>query len=264
MERTLSLPGLDGKPVVVDTVRIEALLAADPAMAAATLLQAARRGHPHAQTWLGQLYLDGRGVPRDAGEACYWFRRAAHAGLPMAMNMLGRCHDHGWGTPVDYTLAAIWYRRAGEAGSDWGCYNYAHLLDQGRGVPRDTAAAIVWFERAAAMGHGRAMHFLGSCYERGHGVPRDRARAIELYRHAAATGDYRGLCSWASVLCERGEIDAALACLRRAVAQAPAHYLRALARTLEAAAHATLRDFGLRIAAQLDAAAPPSAARETG
>jgi TPR repeat protein len=216
----------------LDTEAIDRLLSNQPHLAAARLLDAARAGHADAQAWLGQLYLDGRGVPREPAEALYWFQRSAHAGVPMAMNMLGRCYENGWGTPVDFTLAAVWYRRGAEAGLDWAVYNYAQMLANGRGVAKDRAQALQWFERAVAMGHARAMHFLGQFHEYGWEVPADRAKADELYQRSAAGGDYRGLCSWASVLVERGQIEQAERCLRQAIPLAPAHYLEPLAAEL--------------------------------
>jgi TPR repeat protein len=217
---------------VLDTAAIERLLPDQPHAAAAQLLDAARAGHAAAQAWLAQLYLDGRGVPRAPAEALYWFQRSAHAGVPMAMNMLGRCYENGWGTPENFTLAAVWYRRGAEAGLDWAVYNYAQMLANGRGVAKDRAQALRWFERAVAMGHARAMHFLGQFHEYGWEVPADRAKAFALYQRSAAGGDYRGLCSWASVLAERGQIEQAEHSLRQAIPLAPAHYLEPLAAEL--------------------------------
>jgi TPR repeat protein len=83
------------------------------------------------------------------------------------------------------------------------------------------------------MGHARAMHFLGQFHEYGWELPADRPKAYALYQQSAAGGDYRGLCSWASVLVERGQIEQAEHCLRQAIPLAPAHYLKPLAAQLE-------------------------------
>lgn len=217
-------------------------LASSKADAFAYVTAAARGGHTTAQTVLGQMYLDGQGCIADGSEAIYWFQHAAHQQMPMAMNMLGRCYDNGWGAPADHALAAVWFRRAADAGLDWGVYNYAHLLATGRGVPADRAAAFVWFGRAAAMGHARAMHFLGQYHEHGWETPVDVVRAHELYRESAQGGDYRGECSWASVLTDQGHIDEAAMLLRRAMTKAPTHYLASLREVLQRSPHAQLRD----------------------
>jgi len=241
----------DGEPAgTLDTDALNRRLATDPAAAAAMLLDAAHAGRADAQAWLGQLLLDGHGIKRDAGEALYWFQCAAHAGVPMAMNMLGRCHENGWGTDVDYSRALVWYRQAAAHDLDWAIYNLAQMHANGRGVPLDRAAAFALFSRAAALGHPRAMHFLGQFYEYGWEVEPDRTHAFELYRRAAEGGDYRGLCSWASVLAEAGRVDEAAACVERALPLAPAHYLRVLRDELLASGHAPLRAIADRIAVE--------------
>jgi TPR repeat protein len=231
----------------IDTETLARQLRDDPATAFATLRSAARTDDAEAQAWLGQLYLDGRGVPRDAAEAHYWFQRAAHAGVPMAMNMLGRCCENGWGTTTDYPLATVWYRRAAGHQLDWAIYNLAHMHWNGRGMHPDRAAAFTLFQRAAALGHARAMHFLGQFHEHGWETAVDRNRAFALYRRSAELGDYRGLCSWASVLAGAGHVDEAAALIERAIPLAPPHYLAPLAAQLRASPDVALRILAERI-----------------
>jgi TPR repeat protein len=225
-----------------DSAELGRLLATSATDAFAYVHAAARDGDAVAQTLLGQMYLDGQGCVANGGEALYWFQHAAHQQMPMAMNMLGRCYDNGWGMPADHGLAAVWFRRAADADLDWGVYNYAHLLATGRGVPADRAEAFRWFGRAAAMGHARAKHFLGQYFENGWETAVDHARARDLYRESAEGGDYRGECSWASVLTDEGRIDEAATFLRRGIAKAPAHYLVALYDVLRHSPHAALRE----------------------
>lgn len=247
MERALSTPAPQALPAL-DSSAVNRQLHDDPSGAAATLLAAARAGHPAAQTWLGQLYLDGRGVPADGSEARYWFQRAAQCDMPMAMNMLGRCHENGWGGAVDFPLAVAWYRRAAAMNLDWAIYNLAQMALNGRGMPRNQAAAFHGFTRATALGHARAMHFLGQFYEYGWEVPVDQMQAFSLYARSAAGGDYRGLCSWASVLAGSGRVPEAVPLIERAIALAPAHYLGPLARQLRNSQHGALRALATQIA----------------
>ncbi|MFC5741992.1 tetratricopeptide repeat protein [Dyella tabacisoli] len=233
----------------LDIDALNRLLHEQPDAAAKLLQRAAHAGHAPAQTWLAQLYLDGTGVNADAGEALYWFQRAAHADVPMAMNMLGRCHENGWGTRVDYPLAAVWYRRAASHDLDWAIYNLAQMYANGRGMPQDRAEALRWFARAAALGHARAMHFLGQFYEYGWEVEADQAHAFTLYRRSAEGGDYRGLCSWASVLAGDGRVNEARALIERAIPLSPSHYLDSLVQQLRSSAHTELRALGEQIVA---------------
>ncbi|RAO77946.1 tetratricopeptide repeat protein [Dyella jiangningensis] len=218
------------------------LLRTNPSRVHATLLAQALAGDAGSQLGVAQMYLEGIGCERNTGEALYWFQHAAHQGDAMSMNMLGRIHENGWGVPVSYELAAVWYREAAEHGSDWGMYNYAHVLANGRGVKADRAAAFHWFERAVDAGHARAMHFLGQYYEYGWETAPDAERAYALYRLSAEKGDYRGKCSWASVLTERGQIEQACALLRSAMDAAPAYFVEALRNDLRQSRHPQLRE----------------------
>jgi hypothetical protein len=123
--------------------------AQDPAAAAMQFHRAADGGgHAWAQYNLGHLYLDGRGVPRDAGRAYAYYLRAAEQGHERAMSLAGRCCEEGWGRARDPDAAAAWYQRSAEAGYFRGQYNWASmLLNTGR-----LAEAAAWFERAVAGG----------------------------------------------------------------------------------------------------------------
>ncbi|QNK01611.1 tetratricopeptide repeat protein [Dyella telluris] len=217
------------------------LLRSDPARALGMLRVQALAGDSASQLALGQMHLEGIGCERNGAEARYWFQHAAHQGDAMAMNMLGRCLENGWGGAADPELAAVWYREAATHGSDWGMYNFAHVLANGRGVKADRAAAFQWFARAAELGHARAMHFLGQYYEFGWETEVDAERARELYRCSAEKGDYRGQCSWASVLAEQGRIEEASALLRRVLVASPAYFADALREDLSRSTHPELR-----------------------
>ncbi|MBB3227373.1 hypothetical protein FHW69_001996 [Luteibacter sp. Sphag1AF] len=224
-----------------DPAELKACFEASDEQARAYVTEHARTGDVTAQTVLGQMCLDGTGGAVAPTEGLYWFQQAAHQHSPMAMNMVGRCYENGWGAPIDYELAAVWFRRAAEANLDWGVYNYAHLLANGRGMPQDRAAAFTWFGRAAAMGHARTKNFLAQYHENGWETPVDPDKARELYRQSAEAGDYRGECSWASVLAGEGRLNEAETFLKRAIAKAPPHFLEALADTLARSPHERFR-----------------------
>ncbi|WP_266156428.1 tetratricopeptide repeat protein [Dyella silvatica] len=249
--QTPGTPQPSSNASMLDVDAVNRLLQQQPDEAAKLLQAAARAGHAPAQTWLAQLYLDGTGVSADAQEALHWFQRAAHADVPMAMNMLGRCHESGWGTPIDYELAAVWYRRAATHDLDWAVYNLAQMHANGRGMMQSRAEAFRWFTRAVELGHARAMHFLGQFYEYGWEVEVDQAHAFELYRRSAEGGDYRGLCSWASVLAGQGRIDEASSLIEGAIALAPRHYLEPLAQQLRSSSqiklHALIKHINTRL-----------------
>jgi TPR repeat protein len=201
----------------MDTPSLRRLLSNGPAQVAPWLETAAIYGSVRAQVALGQILLDGDGVPKDPERALGWFVRAAQAGSPEGMNMAGRCLENGWGGAVDLVAAAQWYRQAAARGYDWGEYNYANMLFDGRGVARDLEGAFEGYRRAAAQGHARAMNLLARCLEEGWGVRRDSAQARAWYRRAAEGGYFRARFNYASLLAADGEVAAALPLFRSAL-----------------------------------------------
>lgn len=212
----------------------EAILKGPAAPAVTWITAAARENHAQAQAVLGQWLLDGRGMARDEAAAFSWFQRAAAQGHLMAMNMAGRCMEHGWGTAPNLADAARRYRQAADGGLDWGMYNLANLLATGRGVPLDQPQAFDWYRRAAERGHARSMNMVGRYLEEGLVVAQDTARAFALYRQSAEAGDFRGQFSYASMLLEQGQVDAAVQWFERIAESAPAVHIERIARQLSA------------------------------
>lgn len=119
-------------------------------MSAADLREQAAQGVAEAQTNLGLLYYDGRGVPRDYTKAREWFEKAAAQGHADAQ------------------------------------YNLGMLYDFEKGVPQNFATAKRWYEQAAMQGHAGAQNNLGALHEFGHGVKQDSVRAYMWYNVAAS------------------------------------------------------------------------------
>lgn len=110
----------------------------------------ADQGDPEAQSDLGVLYLQGRGVGRDDAEAARWFQRAADQGYAPAQQTLGALYAFGRGVPVDLVAAARWYREAANqnlAGAQ-GALGMAYAV--GSGVEQDLVTAYMWLSLAGA------------------------------------------------------------------------------------------------------------------
>ena len=206
---------------------------------------AAEAGLADAQAALGQMLLDGDGVPRDAKKAIGWFGKAAEQGHAMAINMIGRCYDLGWGVDVDKARAAEWFRIAADQGLDWGMYNYATLLALGQGVPEDKPAALVLLRKAASMGNAKAINFVGSFYEDGWVVDRDMDCAADHYRRAADGGDFRGRFNHARMLADANDVDGALLWLARVGETATPAFMEKAAAWLAASDTERLRTDGI-------------------
>lgn len=81
--------------------------------ALASLLPKARSGDPVAQTYVGEIYEKGLGLPGpNYAEAARWYGQAAASGHRPAQTNLGSLYERGLGVRQDQAKALDWYRRA--------------------------------------------------------------------------------------------------------------------------------------------------------
>jgi hypothetical protein len=81
-------------------------------LAAQIFLPLAEQWDPRAQTYIGVMYLRGKGVPQNLLVAAYWLHLAAGAGYPEAQYFLGMMYDKGQGVVQDFVLAHAWLNLA--------------------------------------------------------------------------------------------------------------------------------------------------------
>ena len=115
--------------------------------------KAAEQGDANAQFFMGWLYANGDGVPKDDAQALSWYRKAAAQKHNGAQNNLGWMHDSGRGVPKDSTEAANWYLKAAQNGNAHAQNNIGLKYENGTGVEKNISEAMRWFEAAAAQGH---------------------------------------------------------------------------------------------------------------
>ena len=75
-------------------------------------LPQAQAGDKEAQTYVGEIYEKGLGVPRDYAVASAWYRKAAAQGHSRAQINLGFLYEKGLGVEKDPVQALSWYRQA--------------------------------------------------------------------------------------------------------------------------------------------------------
>ncbi|MEM1090432.1 MAG: caspase family protein [Pseudomonadota bacterium] len=75
-------------------------------------LPAAEGGDAQAQTYVGEMYEEGMGVPPDYAAAAKWYALAAEQGHPRAQINLGALYESGRGVSQDLTRAMNLYREA--------------------------------------------------------------------------------------------------------------------------------------------------------
>jgi uncharacterized protein len=110
----------------------------------------AEHGDASAQSNLGVMYEQGRGVLQNYREATRWFRLAAIQGNASAQSNLGVMYYKGQGIAQDYGEARKWYRMAAEQRNLEAQFNLGVMYKEGRGVPPDGVRAHMWFNLAAA------------------------------------------------------------------------------------------------------------------
>jgi TPR repeat protein len=116
----------------------------------------ATQGNAEAQDFLGWMYAQGRGVPKDMREAAFWYRKAAAQGDADSQVTLGLMYGSGEGVPEDNEQAVFWYRKAAEQGNRLGQAALGEEYRFGQGVQKDFVQAHKWFNLAAARGYVEA------------------------------------------------------------------------------------------------------------
>jgi TPR repeat protein len=166
----------------------DALRRGDYAKALTLLRPDADRGEPAAQTVLGDMYENGKGLAKNEAEAAKWYRRAAEQGYALAQALLGIMYEDGKGLPKSEAEAAKWYRRAAEQGDAFAQTHLGIKYERGEGLPKNEAEAAKWYRRAAEQGYALALTYLAGMYESGKGLPKNEAEAAKWYRRAAEQG----------------------------------------------------------------------------
>jgi TPR repeat protein len=132
----------------------------------------AEQGYAAAQSNLGYMFENGKGVPKDNKTAVKWYRLAAE-GYADAQFNLGVMYYNGKGVPKDDRTAVKWYTLAAEQGIASAQYNLGLMCDNGEGVPQDDETAVKWYTLAAKQGDADAQSNLGVMYGTGKGVIQD-------------------------------------------------------------------------------------------
>ncbi len=101
-------------PAAADRLRdgTRALAAHDYVTAARIFMDLAPLGDARAQTYLGYMFANGKGVPQNYIIAAGWYRCASQLEFPAAQYMLGLMYDKGQGVPQDYVVAYALLDRA--------------------------------------------------------------------------------------------------------------------------------------------------------
>jgi TPR repeat protein len=129
-----------------------------------------------------QLWEQSRG--KTYAEALPYLQEAARLGHPRAQSTLA----HYYWARQDYAQAAHWNQLAASQGVRDAQYNLAGMYTDGLGVPVDLRRAAELLDASAHQNYAPAQESLGICYEFGEGVVRNRQNATYWLSQAAAQG----------------------------------------------------------------------------
>jgi TPR repeat protein len=139
--------------------------------------------------WSGD-YEDGRDAAKrgDHSTAFVKFRSAALQGNAIAQTLVGMMYNEGKGVAQDYKEAVRWWLMAASQGNSTAQYNLGDMYEEGKGIEQDYKEAVRWYRLAAQQGHSNAQHNLGIMYGLGQGVLQDYVRAHMWFNIAAVNG----------------------------------------------------------------------------
>ncbi len=125
----------------------------------------AASGERSAMTLLGELYLNGQGVPQDVKDAANWFQLAADKGDPEAQFSLGLLYARGRGVEKNVKKAAELFTKAADSGQKNAQFNLAYMALQGQEVRRDVTRALDLFTKSAKQGLADSQYALATLYQ---------------------------------------------------------------------------------------------------
>jgi TPR repeat protein len=103
----------------------------------------------HGSFSLGEIFYQGKLVPKDMSQAAEWFGKAAALGSPEAMNRIGEMWAARLNGTPDSKEAANWYRKAANKGSAAAQYHLGLGYAKGEGVRANPVEAWKWLQLAA-------------------------------------------------------------------------------------------------------------------
>ena len=162
----------------------------NPERAARYFKAAALQGDTSAMSSLGQMHVQGIGVPQSNDTAFKYLSQAAERHNPGAQNGLGYLYLHGQGTKQDYKLALKWFKKAADQGNAEAQFNLGAMYYAGLGVDKKYSAALQYFTLAGHQGHTRALYNLAQMHLMGLGTIKSCAIGVKLHKTVAERGNW--------------------------------------------------------------------------
>ncbi len=117
-----------------------------------TCLKAAKLDLPEAQFNVGVMFEEGIGTDQSFQDSIFWYEKAACGGNRRALNNLGDMHLNGRGVPKNKDIAERFFCTASDQGSDLAKFNLAVIYGQRRNDEASTLRSLTLFFMAALNG----------------------------------------------------------------------------------------------------------------
>ncbi|KAL0038859.1 hypothetical protein WJX79_010928 [Trebouxia sp. C0005] len=150
------------------------------------LLNAARKGFPFCQYYVGRCFEQGKGVVGDQSQCQQWFQKAADECIPEAMYKLAQCFEDGWGCVRDLAKAVDLYTEAAEANVAAAQLRLGVMYENGIGMRVNYKEALALFSKAQDL--AEAQYHVGRCCDHGIGTTEDKTKAVHWYTKARDSG----------------------------------------------------------------------------
>lgn len=145
--------------------------------------KSADQNYARAQTYLGQVYLEGKKVKKDKAKTIELWTSAAENNYIPAMIKLGRLAKQ----QDEYRVAKLWFEKGAEAENPTAMLELAGLFQDKESPVYDPNAAFMWTLKAAQTDSPTAQKALAKLYKEGLGVMADPEKAKQWEEKADKT-----------------------------------------------------------------------------
>ena len=133
----------------------------------------------------GRKHYNDKDKSANIPKAIEYYEKAATANKGEAYYYLGRIYTEGEGIPRDLEKSFKAFKTASELGHAESQYYLGAMYNEGVAVPQNDKEAFKWHSEAAEQGHQLAKYSIATMYYQGTGTPKDVNKALEIYLELA-------------------------------------------------------------------------------
>jgi len=158
--------------------------------------QSADLGSGHAEYYLGEMYFNGFGVPRDYDKGLFHTQNAIKSNFKMANYRLAICYRDGLSVKKNKVRSDSLFKESyiplvnlanAKDPEALGCLS--SMFGEGTGVKKNLIKSLSYSQKSLDCGNNHAIVYLASLYLFGEGVKTNPERAIQLLSDAVKRGD---------------------------------------------------------------------------